>query len=163
MLRDDLAVYLTSDLKKRRQIKREILALEEQELGVPRRQNPIEERARAKSQLEYAQRISHPLNLPNRMHTDYLRAPRSLRSAGGSRSSDVLFSTNRDGTFWVYGMKKVTYATLGTLFSGQHQSTTATPEEVRRAPICASIRRQIDHLVSLAANRERFGVIFDLI
>lgn len=163
MLRDDLAVYLSTDLKKRRQIKREILALEEQELGIPRRVNPVEERQRAKSQLEYAQRIAHPLNLPNKLHSNFLKAPRSLRSAGGSRSSDVLFSTNRDGTFWVYGMKKVTHATLGSLFSGQHQHTVATPDEIRRAPICQSIRRQVDHLISVASTRERFGLIFDLI
>lgn len=113
MLRDDLLAY-TSSKKDRRRVLKEILSLEETELGISRLESPEEEQRRAREQKMYAQRIAQPLRHPDRVFSEYLRAPRTLRGKG-NRSLDVLFCPNRDGTFWLYGSVKVSVTTVGSL------------------------------------------------
>lgn len=113
MLRDDMLAYM-SGKKDRRKVLKEILALEEQELGVSRLEPPEEARRRAEDQRSYAERMAQPFRAPENVFGDYLRAPRTLRGKG-NRSLDVLFHPNLDGTFWLYGSSKVSVTTLGAL------------------------------------------------
>jgi hypothetical protein len=157
-LRDDTLAY-TMNQKRRKEILREILQVEEDELGVSRVPSRAEESTRAAHQQRYAGRISQPLRPPSATHTDFLRCPRTLRGKG-SRSLDTLFTANRDGSFWFYGSQKVSQATLGPL-SGR--SAPPTTEEVKKSPIGAAIRRQLESILSHALSKERFGIIFDLV
>lgn len=157
-LRDDTLAY-TMNQKKRKEILREILQVEEDELGVCRVPSRAEEATRAAHQQRYAGRISQPLRPPSATHTDFLRCPRTLRGKG-SRSLDTLFTANRDGSFWFYGSQKVSQATLGPL-SGR--TTPPTTEEVKKSPIGAAIRRQLESILSHALSKDRFGIIFDLV
>lgn len=108
-----------ADRSRRRSILREILAVEEAELGVAltaaRAQTPAERQQRRAAQAAHAARIAKPVIAPAQHFSDFLRAPRTLRGTHARRAQDVLFAPNGDGTFWVYGSAKVTQATLGTL------------------------------------------------
>jgi hypothetical protein len=145
-LRDDTLAY-TMNQKKRKEILREILQVEEDELGVSRVPSRAEESTRATHQQRYAGRISQPLRPPSATHTDFLRCPRTLRGKG-SRSLDTLFTANRDGSFW---------------FPLSGRTAPPTTEEVKKSPIGAAIRRQLESILSHALSKDRFGIIFDLV
>lgn len=158
MLRDEAAVYC-ADTRKRRQYLKEILSLEENELGAARAESPVEEKARAKSQQKYAEKISRPVVAPERRFTNFLKAPRTLRG-NGNRSLDVLFSSSKDGTFWLYGSQKVGQSTLGSL---ANRATPPSPDEIRKSHISSVVKRHIDSLMNVGSTKERCGLIFDLV
>jgi hypothetical protein len=157
MNRDDIASYLTGT-SRRRQILREILAVEEEELGV-RLQETLEQRQqKAALQRNCIKRLSSPTHEPVKRFSNFIRAPRSLRGKG-QRSNDVLFTANDDGTFWLYASQKVTHSTLPIL----NKTAQPTVDDIRRSSLCQLIQKQVDQLMAVAATKERCGLIFDLV
>ena len=127
-------------------------------LSAIRSRSPEQLRAVSAAQQHYMERLARPVSPPQKVFTDFIRAPRSIQGAGLARSQDVLFEPDDDGSFWLYGAQKVTQSTIGTIGPNP-----PTDDEIRKLPVCAAVRKRIDNLISVAATKNRCGIIFDII